>query len=86
MIHSVNQPVKTTKWLSFFKENRDAKAKTDWFTVCNKESGDYLGIVKWYAPFRKYSFFPKGGIVLEPVCLGHISEFLTELMEERKKK
>jgi hypothetical protein len=35
--------------------------------------GAVLGQVKWFARWRKYSFFPEGGMVFEQTCLREIA-------------
>lgn len=70
------------KWIRF--DERLSTGKTKIFTCYNKEYGTELGTVKWYGPFRKYSFFPEANIVFETQCLKDISSFLDKLMLERK--
>jgi hypothetical protein len=70
------------KWIVF--EERPATGKTKMFLCINKEYKSQLGVVKWYGPFRKYSFFPLPDIVFETDCLKNIASFLESLMLERK--
>lgn len=73
------------KWLEFKLLERPADRKTDIYEVWNKEFGSFLGRVSWYAPWRKYSFFPTGkNLVFESDCLTDIANFLKKLMEDRK--
>lgn len=73
------------KWLDFRLLPRPEGRKTDIYDVYNKEFGSYLGKISWYAPWRKYSFFPSGkNLVFEADCLSDIAAFLKELMERRK--
>ncbi|MGA3200142.1 MAG: hypothetical protein ABSD89_12175 [Halobacteriota archaeon] len=37
--------------------------------------GSQLGYVKWYAPWRKYCYFPAQDIVLDEHCLDDIASF-----------
>jgi len=63
------------------------KAKTKVFNVRSRFTGDYLGCVKWYGPWRKYCYFIDGiGLVFDSGCLADIQDFLNELMAERKEK
>lgn len=34
-----------------------------------------LGLVKWYAQWRKYCFFPYHGSLYDPSCLRDIADF-----------
>lgn len=71
------------KWIEF--QECISYGKTKVFDVVSKESSFVIGQIKWYSPFRKYSFFPKDGTVYEQTCLNDIADKLKELMEERKK-
>ncbi len=74
-----------SKWLEFREFPFKGKTKkTKRFLVYNKDQLVLLGVVKWYSPFRQYSFFPKDDTVYEKTCMTDISAFLTALMEERK--
>src|SRR5580698_6590438 len=73
----------TGKWIEF-KELQDRKTKTKFFYVNNKQTGNAIGVIKWYGGFRQYSFFPLENIVFEKQCLRDISTFLQLLMDERK--
>jgi hypothetical protein len=60
--------------LSFIRYVEDApKAKTKVWKVLAKESDVLLGVVKWYGPWRQYSFFPITGKEKQlcPYCGSH---------------
>ena len=40
------------------------------------KAGEFLGEVRWFPKWRKYSFFPAPVCVFEEVCLGDIGDFL----------
>lgn len=42
-----------------------------------------LGNISWYAPWRRYCFYPSGGTILDERCLVNLCEFICILMEER---
>lgn len=73
------------KWIEFVEESFSNK-KTKTFNVRNKNNGSYLGQVKWYGAFRQYSFFPEPDCVFEKTCLKDISDFMIQLMQERRKE
>lgn len=84
-----------SKWIKFldittFKKNKGGHIvsypKTQTFLIINKESDFKLGVIKWYGPFRQYSFFPEPNTVFEKTCLKDITQFIIDLMEERKLK
>ena len=73
------------KYLCF--EELEAKTKTKQFAVKNKSSDFVLGLVKWYAQWRKYCFFTNdecSGLVFDAGCLADITDFINKLMAERK--
>lgn len=71
------------KWIEFVEVPTNQQTKK--FNVCNKETEDFLGQVKWHGGFRKYSFFPaSANLVFESTCLRDIASFLDQLMLERK--
>ena len=45
-----------------------------------------IGVVKWYAQWRKYLFFGIGDFSMDAQCASEISEFLKNAMEEHKIK
>lgn len=72
----------SSKWLRFIWHS--STGKTDVWQVRAKDGDVLLGIVKWYGPFRAYSFFPEANTVYEKTCVANIAFFLVKLMEERK--
>lgn len=68
-----------------FKEVPSNK-KTSTYQVVSKEGAGVLGEIKWYASWRKYSFFPAANTLYETKCLTDIVEFIDHLMDERKVK
>jgi len=73
-----------TKYLTFLLVGR--RPKTEVWSVNNKHNGSRLGIIKWFAVWRQYSFFPEteGGLVFSAGCLRDIEEFITKLMNARR--
>ena len=60
--------------------------KTNLYDVRNK-SGFTIGIVKWYAPWRQYCFYPGPfDILLNNDCMREITDFLDGLKKQRKEK
>lgn len=72
----------TSKWLRFVWKS--STGKTDVWEVRAKQGDILLGLVKWYGPFRAYSFFPEPNTVYEKTCVTNIAFFLVRLMDERK--
>lgn len=72
------------KWIQFIESAKVAGRKTSVYSVINKESKVFLGLVTWYGPFRCYSFIPASGMVFERTCLSDIVKFIDGLMMKRK--
>lgn len=45
-----------------------------------------LGVVRWYAPWRRYNFFPEAGATFDASCLTEIAQFLSAQTSDRKEK
>lgn len=43
-----------------------------------------LGSIKWYAPWRRYTFYTLPDKILDANCLKEITTFIDKLMAERK--
>lgn len=65
-----------------FKEIKDT-GKTKVYQITSK---DYhaLGSISWYAPWRRYTFFPKENTLWDNKCLNEVVSFIDKLMEERR--
>lgn len=61
------------------------KPKTFVWQCCTNSSGDELGIVKWYGPWRQYCYFPTSPAVYSEGCLRDIYSFL-ELIRTKSPK
>ena len=46
--------------------------------------GNYLGYVRWFARWRKYSFYPEPNCVFEDLCLREIAMFIEARTFEHK--
>jgi hypothetical protein len=64
--------------------------KTRAWNIAPKDEGPnyhWIGGVRWYAPWRKYCFFPQPNTVYEQLCLREIADFCereTAAHKERK--
>jgi len=47
---------------------------------------DLIGVVKWFAQWRQYGFYPEVGTVFEKTCLTDIRDFCIELNERQRLK
>lgn len=74
-----------SKWLEF--RIAAVKPKTMVWQVISKKSGNLLGQIAWYGPWRQYAFFPvPADVLFNAECLGDIKAFLENEMQKRKKQ
>lgn len=66
-----------------FREVPNVGGKTKVFQV-EGTRGVCLGGIKWYSPWRRYTFQPDRCVVLDKTCLAVIAVKLEELMAQRK--
>jgi len=45
-----------------------------------------LGEVRWYAPWRRYAFYPRVNTLFDYKCLNELSEFLLSETNKRKEE
>ena len=60
-------------------EEVEKKPKTSVYHCLRNSSGDVLGEVKWYGPWRQYCFYPAFSTVFNSGCLDGIVDFLRQL-------
>jgi len=58
------------------------KPKTNVYTIFSKSSGDRLGEIKWYAPWRQYCFFPDEETIWAKGCLNEVNFLIEKFMKE----
>lgn len=61
--------------LSFTKNDRKEKAKTDVWEVWALQTAMHLGQVSWFNHWRKYTFQPAAGFVFDADCLREVATF-----------
>jgi len=74
-----------SKWITFSLYEDTGKTKK--FEVLTKDFDSIkLGEVRWFGRWRQYAFFPNANTVFEKQCMQDITDFLMNLMQERKNK
>ena len=74
-----------SSFLIFVRGQDSASGLTKSWDVCPKASIDTpLGQIRWYAPWRRYVYYPKSETLYDAACLRDITEFLEREMRERK--
>jgi hypothetical protein len=72
-----------SKYIEFVYEGPSKSGKTKVWnvdTTGEKDGGPVwiahtIGTIKWFAPWRKYCFFPEGATTFEWTCLRDIADF-----------
>ncbi len=59
-------------------------AKTRRWFLNSRSSGDYLGEISWYSPWRQYNFNPCGDATFNSGCLLDIAAFLKKETQRQK--
>lgn len=52
--------------------------------VINIRSGDQIGQIRFYGPWRQYCFLPAPATVFSAGCLGEIAEFIAAHKNDRR--
>lgn len=79
-------------YINFQLTPQDPKKKTAIWEVVTKDGQSILGQVRWYAPWRKYCFYPIHGyashiyVIFEQVCLRDIADFIESETKKHKQK
>jgi len=76
--------LKETEYLRFI--DFPPREKTKVVAVMNKHHEEIIGMIKWFAKWRQYCFFPVNNTVWNINCLNDINSVITMLADERKKK
>lgn len=77
----------TRVWIRFHLNERPANRKTDTWEIWSLDEASHIGQIRWYAPWRKYCFFPASQSVWEQDCLRFVAEFVeAETVKHRKGK
>lgn len=58
--------------------------KTSDYNIVNRSSGECIGLLQWYGPWRQYCLFPLGATVWSSGCLRDVCSFLERLEADRK--
>lgn len=73
------------KHIHFVRANKQ-NPKTWIYLVRANYDMALLGVVKWYAQWRQYGFYPENKTVYEKTCLRDIVDFCIDLNERQRLK
>lgn len=66
------------RYIKFIKRPSDPARKTSVWDIQNVSSSAPLGMISWFAHWRRYCFFPNGSAVYDATCLREVIAFLNE--------
>lgn len=72
------------KYLDIRQLGFSPSGKTQVWGVFSVNQGALLGEIRWFGRWRQYTFAPRPETTFNPDCLDTISEFIRDLMEDRK--
>lgn len=73
------------KYLNAYIEKIEGRKTLIYYIYSKLNETVLLAEIKWYAPWRKYCFFPEDDIVFDNKCLKEILDFINFLNEKHKK-
>lgn len=74
------------KYISFVQDTENYRHfRTSVWMCRNIRSGDSLGVVRWYGPWRQYCFYPSGETIFNKGCLIDIQTFIEQLSKRGKR-
>lgn len=86
-LDTLAEPVYSGTYFSVHIHRDSPSGKTKIYRVCTPTAT--LGFIKWYAPWRRYTFDPMNNTVYEPTCLRELAtaceQLTTTHVLERKK-
>lgn len=74
----------TYKFIKFHKATKQNPKTWIYLVRTNDIQGQLLGVVKWFAQWRQYGFYPEAGTVYEKTCLTDIKNFCIDLNQRQK--
>jgi hypothetical protein len=72
------------EYVCFELLGRSRSGITERWSCRNRRSGAELGVVKWYAPWRRYCYFPTAQAVYSAGCLRDVADFIDRLAKAKK--
>jgi hypothetical protein len=72
------------RWIAFWQLPRYPPRLTEIWEVRTADRRTLLGEVRWFAHWRRYSFFPQAGHGFDATCLRDIAGFCERQMQEHR--
>jgi hypothetical protein len=71
-------------YVEFVERTPSPSGLTKRWSIRNKITHAELGMIAWYAGWRRYAFWPREMTVFDYGCLNQIAEFIEREMAERE--
>ena len=71
--------------VEFYGPHPSESGRTTVWWVRSLANESHLGEVRWYAPWRRYTFWPASGSIFDSACLNEVVGLMDEAMAARKK-
>lgn len=67
------------KYINIKQVNEEIFENRPVYRIFNNKSGDQLGIISWYKPWKDYVFSTKEGCVFDKGCMADILKFMESI-------
>lgn len=67
-----------------FTESDSPSGKTRTVEIVSARSGNLLGRIAWYGPWRQYAFYPEAQTIWNTGCMDTVQSYIAVLMEDRR--
>ena len=71
-------------FITIHKLPKEAGRITETYNVRSRKGGLLLGQIKWYGPWRAFTFYPEGNTVFDFKCLGELQTILAAKNTEHR--
>ena len=77
-----NEVIKECAFIRIIFFGMTSSGATQVWKIESNDGSNFLGLIKWFGRWRKYSFYPHSDTIFEATCLREIADFCGE--ESRK--
>ncbi len=77
---------KIKKFLSFHEDGTIPGGTTLFVRVMTADGRGLLGTIRWFAAWRRYTFYPFSDTLFDAGCLREVADYLEKMMQDHAKK
>ena len=67
------------KWITIAQHSQEGFNRRPVYRITNNKSGEQLGIISWFIPWKQYVFSSREDCVFNESCLKDVLDFLEKL-------